>query len=494
MKKLLKYGVWGLLTLGYSLAYTGNLSHIIAYHEQHHLFLFSKAYFEQQILSEGLLSYLTDFLIQFFYYPTGGSILLAVIIASIYLLTRNLIRLVFGKEDWLHLSVIPSLLLFYYTMTVNHSLTVVTGTFLGLTAANLLLGIFHRFMPLLPIPEIIPIRKKNVRIAMVSIAILAYGCFGYYYYVKNYNRNEGITLKAAMYVKAKDWKNVLKYTELYLSGGQHNQIIYYFHHLALYHTGKLPYRLFDYPQLMGAQSLYFHWNNNVQECEYGHYLYEDLGLINEAQHWEFEAMVVWGETAPHLLNLARYNIVNKRPKVAQRFINKLKKSLFYKEQALQLEAILHTGKIEQLKNGLANEPLSPARFTNTQLMAQELKYLCDSDEQNQMAFEYLMSIYLLNNNVTDFVNNLHRIHRFNYPSLPQAYEEALLIYKYKAGEEALKETGFTISPETESRFERYNQLMRDQQIKSLQREFGNSYWFYQNFISSQMSKAFSLPN
>lgn len=48
-------------------------------------------------------------------------------------------------------------------------------------------------------------------------------------------------------------------------------------------------------------------------------------------------MVVWGETAPHLLNLARYNIVNKRPEVAQRFINLLKQSLFYRGDAEELE-------------------------------------------------------------------------------------------------------------------------------------------------------------
>lgn len=73
--------------------------------------------------------------------------------------------------------------------------------------------------------------------------------------------------------------------------------------------------------------------------EYGHILYEELGYINEAQRWEFESMVVWGETAPHLINLAQYNIVNHRPLVAQRFINKLKQSLFYREKALLLEKL-----------------------------------------------------------------------------------------------------------------------------------------------------------
>lgn len=97
--------------------------------------------------------------------------------------------------------------------------------------------------------------------------------------------------------------------------------------MALYHTGQLLDHLLDYPLNMGVKALYFPWNSDSRESEYGHFLYEDLGYINEAQRWEFEAMVVWGETAPHLLNLARYNVVNKRPEVARRFINLLKQSL-----------------------------------------------------------------------------------------------------------------------------------------------------------------------
>lgn len=76
----------------YFLCYQGVLSHVIYYHEQHHLFLFSKEYFLKQIHTEGLLSYLTDFIIQFFYMPALGSAILAGILAGIYLLTHYNIK------------------------------------------------------------------------------------------------------------------------------------------------------------------------------------------------------------------------------------------------------------------------------------------------------------------------------------------------------------------------------------------------------------------
>lgn len=75
-------------------------------------------------------------------------------------------------------------------------------------------------------------------------------------------------------------------------------------------------------------------------------------------------MVVWGETASHLINLTRYNIVNHRPLVAQRFINKLKQSLFYRQEALQLEKLVHGGKVPGLRNALEGKVDIPARFAN----------------------------------------------------------------------------------------------------------------------------------
>ena len=151
MNKKLTYGIFAILFLCYFMAYMGNLSHIIAYHEQHHLFLYAEAYFEQQLQSEGFFYYLTAFIIQFFYYPWLGSALLALLLASVYGMVGNVLRFLFGKEDWLHLSVIPSLLLFYYTMEASHTLVPITVTILSLGLVNLILWIFRRWMPLIPI-------------------------------------------------------------------------------------------------------------------------------------------------------------------------------------------------------------------------------------------------------------------------------------------------------------------------------------------------------
>lgn len=267
MNKIQKYSIGTALALFYYLAYSGNLSHIIAYHEQHHLFLFTEAYFEQQVQSEGFFSYLTDFIIQFFYYPALGSTLLSLLLASVYLMTSNIIRFLFGKEDLLHLSVIPSLALFYHTMEASHTLVPITISVLVLASLNLMLWITRSHMPLIPLFKNFHIQKKGIRTCITAVALLFYAGYGYYHFVKSYNRSEGIMLKAEMHVKKKDWDKVLDYTKLYMNSGKTNHLISYFHHLALYHKGELIYRLFDYPPFLGVRSLYFPWNSDSRESE-----------------------------------------------------------------------------------------------------------------------------------------------------------------------------------------------------------------------------------
>lgn len=482
MKKIPKHIITAVLFLCFYAAYRGPLSHIIAYHEQHQLFLFTKAYFEHQVHSEGFFSYLTNFLIQFFYFPLFGSAILAALIASTFLLTHALFRKIIGEEDWLCLSIFPSLALFFHTMEASHTLIPVIVSVTGLIIANIILWFFRRNLPLLSFFRKMSVRNIKLRTALTAAALLLYAGLGFSHFVKKYNRHEGITLKAAMYVQERNWEKVLEYTELYLNNGMTNQLIAYFHNLALFHTNQLFYRLFEHPQQLGAQSLYFPWRGNARDTEYGHIVYECLGHINEAQHWESEAMVVWGETAPHLLNLAQYSIVNHQPEKAQRFINKLKHSLFYRKEALRMETIKNSGEVEGLRNALSGIVETPARFTDFLNIGTELNYLCSQDPMNRMAFEYYMCYLLLNNNLAVFAENLHRMSAFNYPIFPPAFEEALLLYKLDVGEEAFAKAGFAVSQTTETKYKRYTQLLQQKRTKELQREFGKTYWFYLSHI------------
>ena len=466
------------------MAYMKPLSHVLFYQEQHHLFLFSHLYFTQQLASHGWMSYLADFIIQFFYYPVLGSILMALLLTAIYFLAGWAIRLLIRRTDVLQLALIPAVATFFYTMAADHSLTTPLTILFVLIALDLLVWLGRRFLfkSRFPFKEL---KKGWLTFSFLVVYLIG----GYLLVLKNYNLPERLMLKTEQYVKAGDWNHTLEYTNHYLESGRTNQLISYFHTLALYHLGQLPYHLLDYPPVLGVKTLYFPWDSNSRESEYGHFLYEELGYINEAQRWEFESMVVWGETAPHLINLAKYNIVNHRPRVAQRFINVLKQSLFYQDTARQLEDCLRVGHVPGLRNALNGVVDRPARFANVINIGPELAYLCEKDPKNKMAFEYLMADLLLGNNVERFAESLHFIRNFHVMSLPPMYEEALLIYKLKVGEDAFRKLGFPISRSTEERFQQYYNLAQSGQAELLQEQFGSTYWYYINYVSPYANKA-----
>lgn len=486
--KRISYVIFCVLLLCYFFSYQSILSHVLFYHEQHHLFLFSEAYFNRTLASEGLLSYFTNFIIQFFYIPLLGSAILAFLVAAVYIFTNNLIHKILGKVDVLQLSVIPSIYLFFYTMTIDHSLNVVVGYFLFFLLLNLLLIVIRRFWKNRPEIDWAGVKNKKIKLIITCVCFALYTGAGYFYFINKFNTSERILLRIEQLAKNKDWEQVLKYTYNYQMSGRTNQLVSYFHNLSLFKTGQLSSRLFEFPQSLGVKSLYFPWNSDSRESEYGHFVYEELGYLNEAHRWEFEAMVVWGETAPHLLNLAKYNIANDRPLVAKRFIELLKQSLFYKKQALELEPIMYSGQVPGLRNALKGIEDAPARFSNILNIGPELQYICANDSTNKMAFEYLMSNLLLSNQVVRFVDNLKFIHNYSYSSLPPIYEEALYIYKLGVSEDEFNEVGFTVSTETVKKFADYYQLMKKGQIEALRARFGKTYWFYLNYVSPYGNK------
>ena len=162
-----------------------------------------------------------------------------------------------GGNDLLQLSMLPSLGLFFYTMSADRALTLVTGCFLTLMLLYFVLLLIQRCWKVFPLFKINYTIRQSVRICLTLLILAGYAGFGYRYFVRHYKRSERIMLKAEEYVKSKEWEKVLTYTSHYWRSGRTNQLIAYFYHLALYHTGQLPYRLLDFPQVMGVKSLYF---------------------------------------------------------------------------------------------------------------------------------------------------------------------------------------------------------------------------------------------
>jgi hypothetical protein len=270
----------------------------------------------------------------------------------------------------------------------------------------------------------------------------------------------------------------------------------YFNHdiiRALYHTGRLPYDLFQFPQtphgLFLTHEKKVSYLTQFKLCD----AYLDLGQANMAEKLASEILATKNHSGFALEKLAWVNIIKGQNHNAGIYLNALKKDLIYRSTAEEMLDALNNGftpdqaaYIDRLRSYMlqAGHP-----GTGRDSIEQMLTALLARNPRNKMAFEYLMASYLLTGQVDKIADNIERINGLGYRNIPTLYEEALLIY-LSSKKQKIDASRFDISPQTIQRFYRFVQLRtamqsHDQQaaINRLILEFGSSYFFFYTFGS-----------
>lgn len=510
MKKYIRPIIAAGLFIAFMTAYMLVYEYVIYFHEQHHLFRFDAAYAQWTIHTYGLWYYLTEFVIQFGYHTWLGALVWSLMATGIYLWLQGAIRRLLGLRDLLQVSAIPAIWMFFCTTDVDtlprRALMIFFASFalwLLAVAASKLPGVFRRRYE----ASLASSPKCKPWVAIGSIAlVVVYGIVGYNLTLRERTitlqsgkemvqdrqerlaqRNiERMMIEAERGVKEQDWDKVYKVCTEQAATGRRNHLMSYFRSMALYHKGMLLDHLLDYPQTFGVNSLYFPWKADRNRAEYGGYLYEQLGAVNSANHWAFEALVGWGETAWHLTNLARYAIAMGKDAQARKWIAPLKHTLFYRSQAADLERMLAQGHVDDgLTNSLANANSTPARWDNVINLGADARYILEHDPDNRMAREYLVAQMLLANNLGAFYRCLKEFWPAQQPGqrLPAMVEQALCLVRMQIGEAQLRADGFTISPETDQAFHQYMEQMQQGANARYSPDLRRTYWFYVNNIS-----------
>jgi hypothetical protein len=137
---------------------------------------------------------------------------------------------------------------------------------------------------------------------------------------------------------------------------------------------------------------------------------------------------------------------------------------------------------------------TPARckdfFIAYQIPEYTLSILLESNPKHRMAFEYLMSYYLLQKDIEQVkwcMDNFYEY--FDYQDIPLHYEEALVIYPniVRADSEFFRR--YPVSKTTRDRFgsfmQAYNAARNSNSgFEKLEKQFGNTYWYYVYFVES----------
>jgi hypothetical protein len=262
---------------------------------------------------------------------------------------------------------------------------------------------------------------------------------------------------------------------------------------ALYHTGRLGYDMFCYPQhpdtllLTAKKHRQAYWKK-FDICI-------ELGFINVAENALVESLEIFGERPILLKRLALINMVKANSGAARVYLGALSKTLFHAEWAnnylthLQSDPNFTTDdRIQQLRNLMVEKDSTFRGYSPEGI----LLALLEKNRQNRMAIEYYMA-YLLTKQLDKFIENLDLLDDLDYSEIPRHYEEAILMYIFLS-KQSVNLHGRRLSPQSHLRFkgfvETFNYYGGNTQaaFDELAKNYGDSYFFYYTYGTSGTKK------
>jgi len=266
-----------------------------------------------------------------------------------------------------------------------------------------------------------------------------------------------------------------------------NQIVIYLTNIALYKSGLLGDMMFNFNQI-GTSGLWLGWGNEATPF-FGNEVFYQLGYINEAYRWAFEAMAEKGQAPRLMKRLALTSMINGDYKVAEKYINVLGQTLFYRKWAKYYKSCINDPVLMGKDKEIMGKRLCLVHndfLANVNDHGFELQRLLDNCPGNRMAYEYYMSYLLLGKDIETFGANIYRLSEFGFKEIPVHYEEALLVYMNRSNSNIVPE-GFFIRESTKQRFNEYFKTSASytgnpQSLPQfLSKRFGKTYWYYLQF-------------
>ncbi len=264
---------------------------------------------------------------------------------------------------------------------------------------------------------------------------------------------------------------------------------------ALFHAGRLPWDMCDYPQCVRPPTLHLapDEKTSVSYAKLAEIHFE-LGNENFAEGWAHTAMEIEGPSPGLLLLLARINALKGRPEAARALAGTLAQNLLWHRRAQEFRRMLDADPAlthdPQVSRAQAFLLLSDRGFGALGGLTydQPLRDLLAANPQNRMAFEYLIAYDLLTRNLDRFSEDVKLIGSFDYPGIPALYEQALCLQQDIHPDLVPDLPGRRISVETEARFrlflpdlDRWRAAVgprKEFAAGELTRKWGSTYFFF----------------
>lgn len=423
------------------------------------------------------------------YFATGGFVWIFLILFSLWLVIGKenkkwIILLLFWGIGFLTFYISEELLFFQTTrILLTFPFTELNSgmhhtIFLSLSAVLSLLPLLLKIT--LRIPERLKLTNPKAFLITSVLIIVLMGTISYIRYDK----------KTSNYFHVEKLFYQKKYNEIIAFNTKNpptNQLTIFLNNIALCETNQLNDKLFSFPQDADGGTLYLKWEMIGEILRRGGYFYYSVGMINEAHRWAFENMVMKGHTPEGLKMLIKTELINGNYKVASRYIGLLKKTLFYRSEALKYEKLLY--------NDLAlNEDLELGEKRRTRLHTDffaitddpyiNLGRILITDSLNRKAFDYMMAIQMIKKNYEGIATLLPRFSSLGYRQFPVNVEEAATALSVLNDGRLPDLGGIQISSSTTSRWNQYLTVFQQYGTNpkasepALKRQFGNTFWYW----------------
>ncbi len=254
--------------------------------------------------------------------------------------------------------------------------------------------------------------------------------------------------------------------------------------LALGKTGQLGERMFQFFQ-NGTDGLIPDFVRDYTIPLTVNEVYFHLGMINTSQRYVFEAMEAnpsYHKSTRCIRRLAETNLLNGEYKVAAKYLNLLKHTLFYKKWAEETETYLYEE--DKINSHPEWGRLRKMRYTEDFLFSENEKdmmlgLLLVHNKNNRLAFEYLLAYTLLNRDIASFLKYYPIGKNMGYAVIPRSYQEAL-VYVWTQSHPNFQGMPWSISPvvmkEVTEFATHYVRAPKDEAF--FLNRFGKSYWYY----------------
>lgn len=318
---------------------------------------------------------------------------------------------------------------------------------------------------------------KNITVSFVTFLLM-----GFIVYRYSYSRKSELMFGIDHYAQQENWTKVLELSGEY---DEPNVLVSYYTNLALSQTDQMFQRMFSFPQ-SGTEGLILRWTNSFNMF-YGGIVFYYMHYMNEAYRWSFESNTAIKQNPRSMKMLVKTSITNRDYLIAQKFLNQLDKTLFYKHWGDRYKRMLSdTTLIGKDVEIMRNRSFAIRSDFIADFSGMNFYNLFLNHPENKMVYDYMMASLLLQKNLDEFVRFVFGLGNLHYKQLPVYFEEALILYASWNEANAMPE-GFTFSPEIIRRYNDYVKTYlayknkRETAAAELKRKFKNTYWYYFQF-------------